>query len=100
MKNREPMTYFAFDLLFLNGDDLRALPLIERKRRLKSLMGSDTPRLRYVSYIERDGERMFKAAAEMGIEGVVGKRAESAYKAGRSRDWLKFKQEGWHDGSP
>ena len=49
------VTYFAFDLLFLNGRDLRALPLIERKTRLRKLIPADHPRLRYVDHIETEG---------------------------------------------
>ena len=97
-KHPEPITYFAFDLLFLNGEDVRPLPLLERKTMLKQLIGKDTPQLRYVSYLETEGEMMFKHASAIGIEGIVGKRADSLYKAGRSRDWRKFKQAGWHDG--
>ena len=56
------------------------------------------PRLRFVSHIDTAGEAMFAHAVTMGIEGVVAKRADSPYKAGRSRDWLRFKQANWHDG--
>ena len=78
--------------------DLRPLPLLERKAGLLQLIGKDTPRLRYVDYLKTDGEKMFQHAAKVGIEGVVAKRADSPYRAGRSKDWVKFKQAGWHDG--
>ncbi len=93
-KRGELVTYFAFDLLFLNGRDLRALPLLERKTRLRKLIGKDTPRLRYVDHIETEGELMFKHAVQIGIEGVVGKRADSPYIGGRSKHWLKTKPAG------
>ena len=93
-----PVTYFAFDLLFQNGRDLRHLPLLERKRRLKELIPRQTPRLHYVDFIESRGEEMFEHAVAIGMEGVVGKRADSPYKGGRSKDWLKAKRAGYHDG--
>jgi bifunctional non-homologous end joining protein LigD len=92
------VTYFAFDLLFQNGRDLRSLPLIERKRRLRKLISSDHPRLRYVDHIETEGEYVYKHAIANGLEGIVGKRADSPYVGGRSRDWLKSKPAGYHDG--
>ena len=92
------VTYFAFDLLFLNGGDLRPLPLIERKKRLRKLIPADHPRLRYVDHIEREGEFVYKHAIANGLEGAVGKRADSPYVGGRSRDWLKSKLSGYHDG--
>jgi bifunctional non-homologous end joining protein LigD len=97
-KRGEFVTYFAFDLLFLNGRDLRPLPLLERKARLRKLIRRDTPRLRYVDHIATQGELMFKHAVSIGLEGVVGKRADSQYKGGRSKDWLKSKPVGYHDG--
>lgn len=89
-----PLTYLAFDLLFLNGRDLRPLPLIERKRRLKKLIALDHPMLRFVDYIETEGEFMFTHAVKVGMEGVVGKRVDSPYVGVRSRAWLKSKPAG------
>jgi ATP-dependent DNA ligase len=77
----ELVSYFVFDLLFLNGRDLRALPLIERKARLKK------SHLRYVDYIETRGEAMYEHAVKIGLEGVVGKKADSQYIGGRRREW-------------
>ena len=82
-KRGELVTYFAFDLLFHNGRDLRPLPLMERKRRLRKLIPSDHPRLRYVDHIEEEGEFVYKHAIANGLEGVVGKRADSPYVGGR-----------------
>ena len=96
-KRGDLVTYFAFDLLFLNGHDLRSLPLLERKARLRELI-SDTPRLRYVDYIETQGEAMYKHAVQIGLEGVIGKKADSQYIGGRRREWLKSKPAGFHDG--
>jgi bifunctional non-homologous end joining protein LigD len=86
-----PVRCFAFDLLGLLGRDLRALPLVSRKALLARLV----PRLGRVAFsdhIEGDGEALFAAAERAGLEGVIAKRAASAYAAGqRSRDWLKLK---------
>lgn len=81
-----------------NGRDLRQLPLLKRKERLHKLIPQQTPRLQYVSYIMTRGEDLFREAVAMGMEGVIGKRAESSYKGGRSKDWLKMKRAGYHDG--
>jgi bifunctional non-homologous end joining protein LigD len=97
-KRGELVTYFAFDLLFLNGRDVRALPLIERKARLRKLLPKEHPRLRYVDYIENQGEAMYEHAVKIGLEGVVGKKADSQYIGGRRREWLKSKPAGFHDG--
>jgi bifunctional non-homologous end joining protein LigD len=92
------VTLFAFDLLFLDGKDLRPFPLVERKRQLKKLMPKKHARLVYVDHIETEGEFVFKGAVKAGMEGVMAKRAESPYVGERSRDWLKFKAPGHHDG--
>ncbi|MET0658786.1 MAG: hypothetical protein ABW110_11590, partial [Steroidobacteraceae bacterium] len=68
-RSGSPVTYFAFDLLFQNGRDLRQLPLLERKHRLKELIPRQTPRLQYVDYIEVKGEQMFEHAVAIGMEG-------------------------------
>ena len=85
-------TYFAFDLLHLDGHNLRGLPLERRKTILEGLMqehGEDT--LRYSSDIRAHGGAMFRRACEMGAEGIVSKLASSTYRAGRSHLWLKSK---------
>jgi bifunctional non-homologous end joining protein LigD len=98
LKRGELVTYFAFDLLFQKGQDLRALPLIERKKRLQRLLPRQHPRLRYVDHIDAVGEFMFAHAVKIGLEGVVGKRGDSPYIGGRTREWLKSKPPGVHDG--
>ena len=77
------MTYFAFDLLFVNGQDLRTLPVIERKAKLQELIGADSFSLRYVAHVEKHGEAMFAGSQKIGMEGVVGKKADSTYQGGR-----------------
>jgi bifunctional non-homologous end joining protein LigD len=97
-KGGEPVNFFAFDLLFLNGKDLRALPLLERKKRLRELIPKKSGRLHYVDHIETEGEFVFRGAVKAGMEGVMAKRADSQYLGVRSRDWLKFKAPGYHEG--
>jgi bifunctional non-homologous end joining protein LigD len=83
--------HLAFDILELDGTDLRDLPLVERKRRLKALLGCQDDGLQFVEHLEGDGPAIFEAACQLGLEGIVSKRADSAYKAGPSKMWLKTK---------
>jgi bifunctional non-homologous end joining protein LigD len=77
----------AFDLLYLNGYDLRKLPLVERKALLKKLV--DKSDVQFSERFEIDGREMFKHACKTGLEGVVSKVRESHYSSGRSNDWVK-----------
>ena len=88
---RLPATYWAFDLLAFEGHDLRGLPLLKRKELLQAVLPTVGP-LRYSDHVAEWGEEMFRRVADLGLEGVVGKRADSAYEAGRSRSWLKVRQ--------
>jgi ATP-dependent DNA ligase len=77
----------AFDLLYLNGRDLRKLPLIQRKAELKKIIaGTD---IQFSESFEIDGQAMFEHACKIGLEGVVSKVRDSAYPTGRSNDWVK-----------
>jgi DNA ligase D-like protein (predicted ligase) len=82
--------YYLFDILELGGEDLRPVPLLARKARLRTAV-EFRGHLRYTSYRKRDGETAFRHACERGWEGVIAKRGASPYVATRSRDWLKFK---------
>jgi bifunctional non-homologous end joining protein LigD len=85
------LQYCVFDIMFLNGEDLRGLPLIERKKRLKALLPKD-PLLTYSEHWPAHGKRLFKEAEKLGLEGIMAKRAQSRYLSGaRSKDWLKIK---------
>ena len=84
-----PATYYAFDLLAFEGYDLRGLPLLERKALLREVLPPTGP-VRYSDHIPEKGEEMFRHLVGMGLEGVVGKRADSVYVGGRSRSWLKM----------
>jgi bifunctional non-homologous end joining protein LigD len=87
-----PVVYFLFDVLWANGDDVRPLPLRERKRVLRRLLSYGGP-LRYTVHRSSQGEAYWQHALASGWEGLVVKRAASGYVGGRSRDWLKFKAE-------
>lgn len=86
------MLYYVFDLPFANGDDLRERPLHERKKILQSLLKPRTKSvLRYGDHIQAVGPDFHAQACEMGLEGIVSKRADSPYRSGRGDDWLKTK---------
>jgi bifunctional non-homologous end joining protein LigD len=82
---------YAFDLIELNGDDLRRDPLEVRKATLASTLAKAGPGIRFNEHIEGDGPTVFAHACKMGLEGIVSKRKESPYRSGRSPDWLKMK---------
>jgi ATP-dependent DNA ligase len=83
---------YAFDLIELNGDDLRRDPLEVRKATLASVLAKVGPGLRLNEHIEHhDGEVVFRHACKMGLEGIVSKRLGSPYVSGRSRHWIKNK---------
>lgn len=84
------VAYFVFDILYYNGSDLRKLPLLERKKILKSLIKPSST-LKYVPHRKTFGERYLKEACKKGWEGLIAKEANSPYVGKRSRDWLKFK---------
>jgi bifunctional non-homologous end joining protein LigD len=88
------LVYQAFDLLYLEGYDLRKTPLLERKGALAQLLGSaghpDGP-VRYSDHVSGQGDQFFEQVCEMGLEGMVSKRVSSAYSSGRQRTWLKTK---------
>ena len=83
---------YAFDLMHLNGRDLRQEPLSERRSILKALVGGDDEsRIQFSDEFAGDGAALFTACAERGIEGIVSKLAASCYRSGRSNTWLKTK---------
>ena len=87
-----PATFFAFDLLALDGRDLRKLPLSVRKDLLKRLLAEAGPAsLRSTDEVAERGEDLFAAVTQLGLEGVVAKRADSPYRPGYSSDWLKIR---------
>jgi bifunctional non-homologous end joining protein LigD len=87
-----PATLFVFDLLAFEGFDLRALPLVERKRMLQQILPRTGP-VRYADHVAVEGERLFVEVRARGLEGVIGKRGDAPYRGGRSGDWLKVRAE-------
>jgi len=87
-----PVCYYIFDVLWAGDGDVRSLPLRERKQILRELLAFADP-LRFTEHKDTDGETYFRQACASGWEGVIAKRADAPYRAGRSRDWLKFKCE-------
>jgi len=85
-----PVVYFAFDLLYCDGFDLRAAPLIERKQLLQRLLHASA-QFRYSDHQAEKGKELYELARERGLEGILAKRADSAYVPDRSVNWLKMK---------
>ena len=89
------LAVFAFDLLHRDGKDLRALPLMERRRRLTRLLArSDVPCLYLVETFE-DGDALLRQCEALGLEGIVSKRWDAEYVSGMSKNWRKTKTEAW-----
>ncbi len=89
---RVPVFYYIFDVLNAGDRDVRPLPLRERKDILARLLSFDDP-LRYTEHRDTEGEAFYAEACRQGWEGLIAKRADTPYRPGRSRDWLKFKCE-------
>jgi bifunctional non-homologous end joining protein LigD len=87
----ESIFLYAFDLIELNGDDLRRDPLEGRKTTLEMILANAGPGVRFNEHMEGDGQIVFRHACKLGLEGIVAKRKDSAYRSGRSPDWLKIK---------
>jgi bifunctional non-homologous end joining protein LigD len=82
---------YAFDLIELNGDDLRRESIETRKIALAKLLAKSAPGIQINEHIEQDGALVFEHACKLGLEGIVSKRKGSSYSAGRSPHWLKCK---------
>ncbi|SFR97160.1 DNA ligase D [Sphingomonas jatrophae] len=91
LKEGGDLHYFAFDLLEQDGEDLTALPNIERKGRLAALLEGVQPPLHYAEHIEGGGEKLFASLCGEGYEGIIAKRADAPYRGRRSQAWLKVK---------
>ena len=91
-RSHDPEVFLvAFDLLELDGQDLRREPLEVRKQTLASLLRSSLPGVQFNAHLTHPGDIVFLHACNMGLEGIVSKRLGSTYRSGRSPDWLKFK---------
>jgi bifunctional non-homologous end joining protein LigD len=93
------LIFFAFDLLFANSEDLRPLPLVERKARLRALLGKPRKgfRIQYVDHVAADGDTVLKQAVAEGLEGIISKQADAPYRSGRSTNWVKVKARPGHE---
>ncbi|MEN8144743.1 MAG: DNA ligase D [Gemmatimonadota bacterium] len=89
---RRPATFYSFDVLSLQGRDLRSLPLRQRKAILREVLPPTGP-IRYVDHFDGVGEALYAQVLELRLEGIIGKRADSKYRGGRSRQWLKVRAE-------
>lgn len=91
--DQRPLTFLVFDLLHLDGYDLRDATLLERKRLLADLLGRAPAKgpVRYSDHVEATGSTVFQHACEMALEGVVSKQADQPYRSGRGGAWLKSK---------
>jgi bifunctional non-homologous end joining protein LigD len=82
---------WAFDLIELNGQDMRRDPLERRKATLEGMLSQGAPGICFNEHISCDGEIIFQRACELGLEGIVSKRKDSCYVSGRSLYWIKSK---------
>jgi bifunctional non-homologous end joining protein LigD len=90
LRARIPVYYYLFDIMDADGADTRDLPLHERKELLRQQFSFADP-IRFTEHRTPDGEAYFQQACQDGWEGLIAKRADAPYRAGRSKDWLKFK---------
>ncbi len=93
LSNGSPLTYFAFDLLEQDGEDMAGLPLIERKQWLQKLLGHTHggDAIQFSDHVRGHGDKVLKAMCEAAQEGVVAKRADAPYRGERTHSWLKIK---------
>ena len=82
---------YAFDLLAVDGADIRGLPLAERRTRLAKLLRKAKPGIRLSEHIAEDGPLVFAHACRLGLEGIVSKRIDTPYRSGRAKSWIKTK---------
>lgn len=89
---KDALYYYVFDLLYIDGYDVRKIPLIERKKRLSEcLKDLSLPFIRFSDHLIGDGQSLFKEISKKHLEGMVGKRMSSPYQSRRSPDWVKIK---------
>jgi bifunctional non-homologous end joining protein LigD len=93
MKSKATLTFFAFDLLEINGEDIRKQPQIDRKTRLEEIVGTfgEQGAIYYSEHVQGEGDKVFASLCDQGQEGIVSKRADAPYRSGRTRSWLKVK---------
>jgi bifunctional non-homologous end joining protein LigD len=90
-RRSDRLTYYVFDLLYRDGEDLRLLPLLDRKAALATLLAGTRPPIAYSAHLEGEGGEMFRRACAMRLEGVISKRRDAPYRSGRVESWIKTK---------
>jgi bifunctional non-homologous end joining protein LigD len=97
----DDLIFFAFDLLFADGQDLRRLPLAERKARLNRLLetrkATRARAIRYVQHFESGGDAVLQSARDLSLEGIVSKKLAAPYHSGRTESWTKAKVRAGHE---
>lgn len=99
-EDTDNLIFYAFDLLFAEGDDLRKLPLSKRKDHLKAFLGkrkADDGIIRYVDHFMTGGDAILQSACKMSLEGIVSKKSSAPYVSGRSKSWTKAKCRAGHE---
>jgi bifunctional non-homologous end joining protein LigD len=100
-RNTDELVFFAFDLLFDGGEDLRERPLRERKERLESMLDALAPKrithLRFVEHFATGGDAVLKSACRLSLEGIVSKKLDAPYRSGRNDTWTKAKCRAGHE---
>lgn len=100
-RRTKDLIFFAFDLLFANGVDLRELPLSERKERLGEMLGDvdrgEANLIRYVEHFSNGGDAVLRSACRLSLEGIISKKADAAYVSGRTDTWAKSKCRAGHE---
>src|SRR5688572_10886658 len=90
MQRSRTVRYYSFDLMWLNGEDLRRLPLRRRKEKLKQVMPSRSPHLLYVDHTKGAGTELYRLACQLDLEGIVAKKADSPYDDMARGNWIKI----------
>ncbi len=95
----QDLIFFVFDLLFASGQDLREMPLVERKARLKALLGRmrGISNIRFVDHLIGAGDAVLQSACRMHLEGIISKRLSATYQSGRTDSWTKSKCRAGHE---
>jgi len=100
-EDTDKLVFFVFDLLFIEHEDLRGIPLIDRKERLKDLIDSlpkkSGDRIRYLEHVVTDGDDVLRSACQIDMEGIVSKRLEASYASDRNGSWQKSKCRAGHE---
>ena len=93
------LIYYAFDLLYLDGYDLRGAQLVERKQLLEALLDNahGLQLIKLVEHLEGDGALVLEHVCKLGLEGIVSKRADAPYRSGKRPEWIKTKCPAWRE---